>query len=162
MYKPMSNMIFSCLWLWVSMLQIHVTVYLQSANGVAKVMFSVTSVRQSFCPPPSNRPPPPTCSNLFKLDLTVQRIRLKCLLVYLPSATKLRRLCFYRRLSVHTGVPGPGGVCSQGVPGPGGCPSMHWGRHPHPRERWLLLSTVRIYASYWNAFLFCKWTANLH
>ena len=46
----------------------------------------------------------------------------------LPSATKLRRLCFHRRVSVHGGgggVPGPGKVCSQegawsrGVPGPG-------------------------------------------
>ena len=45
----------------------------------------------------------------------------------LPSATKLRRLCFHRRVSVHRGVcsggdvPGPGGgVCSRGrgVAGP--------------------------------------------
>ena len=48
--------------------------------------------------------------------------------VLIPSATKLRRLCFYRCVSVHRGVPGPGG----GVPGPGGVcsrggwyPSMH-------------------------------------
>ena len=40
---------------------------------------------------------------------------------YLPSATKLRRLYFHRRLSVHRGVSAPGGVCSWGVPGPGGC-----------------------------------------
>ena len=58
---------------------------------------------------------------------------------YLPSATKLRRLYFHRRLSVHKGLPGPGGCLvggclvrgggawSQGggclvpgVPGPGG------------------------------------------
>ena len=72
-------------------------------------------------------------------------------LLLLPSATKLRRLCFYRRLSVHRGggVPGPGrvpglgglllggawswgGVCSLGscllqgglLPG-GWYPSMH-------------------------------------
>ena len=52
----------------------------------------------------------------------------------LPSATKLRRLCFHRRVSVHggrgtwsRGVPAPGGTCSggsawsRGVPGHGGC-----------------------------------------
>ena len=62
---------------------------------------------------------------------------------FLPSATKLRRLCFHRRVSVHREggdvwsggawswrgcVPGPegcllpGGACSRGgvVPGPGG------------------------------------------
>ena len=57
----------------------------------------------------------------------------------LPSATKLRRLCFYTCLSVHRGgawsgggvwargVPAPGGgACSRGlVPGPGGC--LIWG-----------------------------------
>ena len=106
---------------WVSMLEIYVTVFLPPANGVTKVMFSVVSVRQSFCPPPCNFPRPRTCSNLFNLDLTAQGIWLKCLLVYLPSATKLQRLCFYRHLSVHRGVPGPrgeclvpGGVCSYG------------------------------------------------
>ena len=54
-------------------------------------------------------------------------------IVPLPSATKLRRLCFYRCVSVHRGhawsegLPGhgwwclvPGGAWSQGVPGPGG------------------------------------------
>ena len=49
----------------------------------------------------------------------------------LPSATKLRRLCFHRRVSVHRGgawsggLPGLGGALSWGclvlgVPGPGG------------------------------------------
>ena len=111
----------------------------------------------------------------------------------LPSATKLRRLCFHRRVSVHEGggclvrgrsaprgVPGPGrgsavgGAWSQGVPGLGGLvpqgawsrggawsggwvvawsrgapgpgggyPSKYWDRPP-PRERRLLLQTVRI------------------
>ena len=51
------------------------------------------------------------------------------LLYLLPSATKLRRLCFHRRVSVHGGggcvwsweVPGPGGMHGRGVPGPRGC-----------------------------------------
>ena len=74
----------------------------------------------------------------------------------LPSATKLRRLCFHRRVSVHRGVwSGPGGAWSQGglvlgMPAPGGVwsrggwyASMQWGR-PSPRERRLLLRTVRM------------------
>ena len=40
---------------------------------------------------------------------------------YLPSATKLRRLCFYRCLSLHKG----GGWCMvRGVPDPGGVPGL--------------------------------------
>ena len=60
----------------------------------------------------------------------------------LPSATKLRRLCFHRRVSVHRG-----GAWSWG-PGPGGClvpPSP--GRYGYCCGR---------YASYWNAFLLRK------
>ena len=72
---------------------------------------------------------PGTCLNwlLFLHHLTL-----------LPSATKLRRLCFYRCLSVHRGGSAPGGVSAPGrgawsrgawsrgcmvwgVPGPGGC-----------------------------------------
>ena len=48
---------------WVSMLEIYVTVFLPPANGVTKVMFSVVSVCQSFCPPPCN----PLPSDMFKL-----------------------------------------------------------------------------------------------
>ena len=91
--------------------------------------------------------------------------------ISLPSATKLRRLCFYRRVSVHSGgvcsrglsarggcplwgvfAPGGclllGGVCSHWVSAPGGVCS--WGSAPRgvcsalPRERRLLLLTVRI------------------
>ena len=60
----------------------------------------------------------------------------------LPSATKLRRLCFYRRLSVHV----EGGVCLSA------CwdTTPPWEQTPPPRSRhcwgW--------YASYRNAFLF--------
>ena len=86
----------------------------------------------------------------------------------LPSATKLRRLCFYRCVSVHGGVPGPeGGAWSSGclvlgeclvpgVPGPWGC--LVLGAAPEgvgilacteadPLER------CGRYASYWNTFL---------
>ena len=74
---------------------------------------------------------------------------------YLPSATKLRRLCFYRHLSVHRGEyltrytpPGPGAPpwtrCTPWdqvhPPGPGTPP-----RYGHCCGR---------YASYWNAFLY--------
>ena len=58
--------------------------------------------------------------------------------VFLPSATKLRRLCFHRRVSVHRGVWSWGGACSRGwcllpggsgpkggVPDLGGC--LLWG-----------------------------------
>ena len=40
-------------------------------------------------------------------------------LVYLLSATKLRRLCFHRHVSVHRGMPGPGRCLLREVPGPG-------------------------------------------
>ena len=93
-------------------------------------------------------------------------------MVYLPSATKLRRLCFYRCVSVHKGggipaclaggIPaclatGLRGVCSQwslvpgvpaqgglvpGVPAPGGCLLRGCGDPPESRQ--LLLRTVRI------------------
>ena len=71
----------------------------------------------------------------------------------LPSATKLRRLCFYRCVSVHRGVPGPGGsaprgcLVSGGMPGPGGgwvgipaCTEAD----PLPREKQPLMRTIRI------------------
>ena len=74
---------------------------------------------------------------------------------FLPSATKLQRLWFYRCLSVHRGgawsrgVPAPRRGLFSGGSGPGGClvlggwyPSMHWGRPPW--ERRLLLRMVRI------------------
>ena len=88
----------------------------------------------------------------------------------LPSATKLRRLCFYRCVSVHRGVCLVWGVCSQGGLLGGGC--LLWegsapGRvvsqyalrqTPHGRDGYC----CGRYASYWNAFLFgcaiCKFT----
>ena len=79
----------------------------------------------------------------------------------LPSATKLRRLCFYRRLSVHRGG---GGVCLSACWDP-----THWSRHPpcsrppgsrhtppgsrHPPPGRDGHCCGR-YASYWNAFLY--------
>ena len=42
----------------------------------------------------------------------------------LRSATKLRRFCFYRCVSVHGGVPALGGACSGGV----------WRRLPWPAD----------------------------
>ena len=87
----------------------------------------------------------------------------------LPSAMKLRRLCFHRRMSVHRGVPVPGGCLlpggsaprgclvregllpgAGGVPGPRGVPAPRGIGIPvcteadTPRERRLLLRTVRI------------------
>ena len=58
--------------------------------------------------------------------------------ILLPSATKLRRLCFYRRVSVHRGVSAPGGAprgcLLQGVSAPGGVCSrgclLQGGVHP--------------------------------
>ena len=43
-------------------------------------------------------------------------------MLFLPSATKLRRLCFYRHLSVHRGNTWPGTPPGLGTP--------PWGRHP--------------------------------
>ena len=79
----------------------------------------------------------------------------------LPSATKLGRLCFYRCVSVHRGVPGPGGSAPRGclvsggclVLGVGGLVSQHALRQtpsPGRNSHW-----CGRYASYWNAFLFC-------
>ena len=45
-------------------------------------------------------------SNLFPQEVPFGT-EIKCISLYLPSATKLRRLCFYRRVSVHI----RGGVC---------------------------------------------------
>ena len=73
-------------------------------------------------------------------------------ILFLASATKLRRLCFHRRLSVH------GGVCLvRGVHGPGGCMvlgglvSQHALRQPPPGRDGYCCGR---YASYWNVFLF--------
>ena len=104
----------------------------------------------------------------------------------LPSATKLQSLCFCRRLSVHrggcllpggacSGGPAPrgvsalGGVCSGEGLLPGGCllggvcsqgvVSQHALRQtpPCPRERWLLLQTVRILLFIlFSLFYFCE------
>ena len=92
-----------------------------------------------------------------------------CLLIsLLPSATKLRRLCFYRCVSVHGGedlllegawsqggfAPGgawswggllPGGVCYREGAWSGGVGiPAYTEADPSPRERRLLLRTVRI------------------
>ena len=65
------------------------------------------------------------------------------LLNSLPSATKLRRSCFHRRVTIHGGrVPGPGGGAWSGGPGLWGC--LVPGRDGYCCGR---------YASYWNAFL---------
>ena len=71
--------------------------------------------------------------------------------LYLPSATKLRRLCFYRRLSVHRGV-GVSASVHAGLPPPRSRhpPSRHppeqtppWEQTPPPEIR-PLLRKVRI------------------
>ena len=49
----------------------------------------------------------------------------------LPSATKLQRLCFYRRLSVHSGV-GVSASVHAGIPSPLSRPP---GADTHPRSR---------------------------
>ena len=86
------------------------------------------------------------------------------LLYLLPSATKLRRLCFHRRVSVHGGggvvsgpgrclvqggcmvggCLGPGGARSWGCLVRGGLVSQHALRQTPPGERRPLLWTVRI------------------
>ena len=75
-------------------------------------------------------------------------------ILFLPSATKLRRLCFYTCLSlcskgwsasVHVEMPSPADhvpPCTMQPPGPGTPGTRHT-----PRRRLLLLT------SYWNAFL---------
>ena len=91
-------------------------------------------------------------------------------ILLLPSATKLRRLCFYRCVSVHRGV------CSRGVLGPGGV-SARGGLLPGGAWSWGDVCSRRIgipacteadtpcpprrdgyccgwYTSYCNAFLF--------
>ena len=100
--------------------------------------------------------------------------------VSLPSATKLRRLCFYTCLSGHRGVPGPGEGClvpggwgpALGDPGLGGgawsqgClvqggwyPSTD-ADPPHPADGYC----CGRYASYWNAFLWLmfSWDPSPH
>ena len=120
----------------------------------------------ALTPPPRGRATPlGSCWPTFKFALS--RNKFLNQIVFLPFATKLLRLCFHRRESVHGG----GGWCL--VPGgctvPGGCPflggawspggflfpggllpgvwcfSQHALRQtPLPRERRLLLRTVRI------------------
>ena len=84
--------------------------------------------------------------------------------VFLPSATKLRRLCFYTCLStgggvsasVHAGIPPPGADTPWEQAPPQGA-------DPPPADGYC----CGRYASYWNAFLFifvfalCKPTLNL-
>ena len=98
--------------------------------------------------------------NALNNDIIDRLINLEFIVKYLPSATKLRRLCFYRRLSVHEG----GWVClSQCMLGYHTPQSRHpppqsrhppGSRHPQeqtppqsrhpPQERRPLLQTVRI------------------
>ena len=91
--------------------------------------------------------------------------------IFTVCKRSLRRLCFYRCLSVHVGGcpgPGPGGVYPGGCPGPGmgggvgwGCPgpgpggvSQHALRQTPPSADGYSCGQ---YTSYWNAFLFlCK------
>ena len=94
---------------------------------------------------------------------------------YLPSATKLRRLCFYRHVSVHMGGCLPQCMLGYHTPqeqNPPGSRQPPWSRHPPradtpgadtpqeqtpPRVDTPPLSDGHCcgwYASYWNAFLF--------
>ena len=61
------------------------------------------------------------------------------LVKYLPSVTKLWRLCFYRGLSVHRG----------GCSGGSSDTSMHWGTSPGRYGNW-----YEWYTCYWTALLF--------
>ena len=64
----------------------------------------------------------------FPSEAHPQRVELSYYLTYLPSATKFRRLCFYRCLSVRRGVSAPGGAWSrEAVPHPGGGECLVWG-----------------------------------
>ena len=79
--------------------------------------------------------------------------------VFLPSATKLRRLCFYTCLSVHGGG---SAQCMLGYQPPE--QTLPGSRQPPPPADGYCCGR---YASYWNAFLFifvfvlCKPTLNL-
>ena len=96
---------------------------------------------------------PKLCKDVFAnmeyCTLSDKYIEIKQLLS-LPSATKLRRLCFYKRVSVHRGgstwpgtPPGPGTPLDQVHP-PGTRYTHPWTRYtPHPAIR-PLLRTVRI------------------
>ena len=88
--------------------------------------------------------------------------RQRCRRQFLPSATKLRRLCFYRCLSVHRGV-GCLPQCMLGYHPPGADTPPP--RADTPREQTLPHPGADTpppryghccgrYASYWNAFLF--------
>ena len=83
--------------------------------------------------------------------------------VLIPSATKLRRLCFYRCVSVHRGGCLVRGVClvlGGSAPGGGSALAGAWSRgvgipacteaDPPRRDGYC----CGRYASYWNAFLF--------
>ena len=80
----------------------------------------------ALTPPPARGRATPlgSCWPTFKFALS--RNKFLNQIVFLPFATKLLRLCFHRRESVHGGgVPGPGGVHSpRWVPGPGWCPFL--------------------------------------
>ena len=100
---------------------------------------------------------------MFAVRVSLQQAMVKAKAKFLPSATKLRRLCFHRHLFVHRGVCLVlggllrGGLLQEasalgrGVWSQGGLyPSMHWGRPPPRRDGYC----CGRYASYWNAFLF--------
>ena len=108
--------------------------------------------------PPGRRHPPGDPPGRSTLTYSL----LECILVSmsLPSATKLRRLCFYRHVSVHRGIvylsacwdptksrhPPPRSRPPQGRP-LGADTHPPQSRHPPP-ERRLLLRTVRILLEY--------------
>ena len=85
-------------------------------------------------------------SLLTDIRLFIRSVKFFVKWKFLPSATKLRRLCFYRRVSVHTG----GGVSASvhaGIP-PAWEQTPPWSRPPGsrhtPPERRPLLRTARI------------------
>ena len=122
----------------------------------------------------------------FKV-VVLKQFKKPCIyLKLLPSATKLQRLCFTGVCLSTGGVPAPrgvpapgggcllwgacsqGGVCSEGacsrgvsargclLPG-GGVPACTEADPPCPRERWLLLQTVRILLFIlFSLFYFCE------
>ena len=119
------------------------------------------------------------CSDLRKImaGTTCPQVVFKCVYgqqclpkKYLPSATKLRRLCFYTCLSVILFTEGEyhGRYPSEQVhphhvhpreqvcPRAGTCPSKYNPGQVHPQGRYPLADGYCCgpYASYWNAFLF--------
>ena len=81
--------------------------------------------------------------------------------VLLPSSTKLRRLCFYRCVSVHGGgwYPSmhcrwyPSMPCNRSLEG-GACSGGRGVWRPPPKKQ--MATCCGWYASYWNAFLLIK------